>query len=114
MKPRLLAAIVALLICLSASLPAAERSSKWPALRRAYLTANPTCAACGGPATVVHHVLPFHLYPKLELEWGNLMAFCGECHFVVGHRGNWRDYNPCAREDAAYRLWDRQAREAAK
>ena len=55
----------------------------------------------------VHHVKPFHLFPDLELDAGNLITLCERgafsCHWIVGHGGrDWRDYNPTCVADAAY------------
>jgi len=54
----------------------------------------------------VHHVVPFHLAPDLELEPGNLLTLCESkkyginCHQLIGHLGNYRRWNPSVREDA--------------
>jgi len=83
------------------------RSPHWPAKRREHLQKNPNCAACGQADHVqVHHVRPFHLWPELELVDANLISLCeqkaeGNDHFRLGHKGNWKDYNPRVREDAA-------------
>jgi 5-methylcytosine-specific restriction enzyme A len=43
-------------------------------------------------------VRPVHKFPELELEPSNLITLCGfdgsGCHFVVGHRGDFRDWVP--------------------
>lgn len=94
------------------SIAAPPRSSRWPAVQRAHLRANPTCAACGKTRTwqgvrrgwrrnEVHHLEPFHLRPHLELDPANLLTLCREQHFRVGHAGNWTAYNPTAARDAA-------------
>lgn len=78
-----------------------KRSSKWPKVRQAYLKAHQECAACGGKTSLdVHHVLPYHLRPDLELESSNLLTLCEKserfgwaCHRVFGHLGNWKMYN---------------------
>jgi hypothetical protein len=83
------------------------RSPKWPALSRAWLREFPLCAACGRPhGCVPHHVVPFHADPDRELDRDNLITL-GEsgtlnCHLWVGHAGNWRDWNPSVRMDAAH------------
>jgi hypothetical protein len=45
----------------------------------------------------VHHIRPFHLYPQLELEPGNLITLCErdgrDCHFTFGHFHNWANLN---------------------
>lgn len=89
----------------------AGRSSRWPAVRAAHLKANPTCAACGAREKLEVH----HLYPvgwphgaDFELEPGNLLTLCERathnCHFWVGHLGDWKSRNPHARLDASQLL----------
>lgn len=87
-------------------LVATRRSSKWPAVRTAWLLVNPRCALCGGTEDVeVHHVVPFHVDPSRELDPSNLLTLCEEsrrlnglnCHLFAGHLGNWQQYNPRAR-----------------
>lgn len=77
----------------------APRSVRWPALARAHLDVHPNCAACGGSVALhVHHALPYDRYPDKELDVGNLVTLCMregfECHFLLGHGGDWRTYNP--------------------
>lgn len=80
-----------------------KRSPRWPKVRRDFLALYPTCACCGTDANLnVHHKKPFHLYPGLELDFGNLVTLCeGRCHFLVGHLCDWRSYNPDVEADAA-------------
>lgn len=53
------------------------RSSEWPAVRDAHLSACPTCAACGSRIDPqVHHVVPFHKDPTKELDPANLLTLC--------------------------------------
>jgi 5-methylcytosine-specific restriction enzyme A len=90
---------------------AAKRSPKWPAVRKAWLTKHPYCAVCGiHDSLEVHHILPFHLNPELELDPTNLMTLCEgktrTCHFIFGHFYNWLRYNANIREDAV--VWTRK------
>ena len=66
---------------------------------------NPTCAACGSTLRLeVHHVLPVHVRPDLELTPSNLITLCeGEHlhHYTLGHGHNWDNYNPSVQADAA-------------
>lgn len=85
------------------------RSSAWPAVRKSYLARKPSCEACGGTrALEVHHVVPFHIDPRLELLASNLITLCEagpahlNCHLLVGHLGDWKLSNPTVRRDAAY------------
>jgi hypothetical protein len=83
-----------------------RRSSKWPAVRRAWLLEHPTCDLCGGDRNLeVHHVEPFHQRPDLELQPSNLLTLCEDsgrvkglnCHLVAGHLGSWQSINPYVR-----------------
>ena len=82
-----------------------RRSSHWPAARRAHLNLQPECQVCGARELVeVHHVLPYHLFPDLELAAGNLITLCDppgptNHHLETGHLGNWLNWNPQVRED---------------
>lgn len=86
-----------------AGMPA--RSPQWPAVRKAWLKTNPTCAACGSADNVeVHHIEPFFLRPDLELTASNFISLCengGNCHLFVGHLKNFKSYNKTVKEDAA-------------
>lgn len=91
-----------------------QRSPEWPAVRKAHLDANPTCAACGGTANVeVHHIKPFHLFPDLELVDSNLITLCEKpghsCHFVFGHYHDWYKYSPDVTTIVASYLADQEA-----
>ena len=81
-----------------------KRSSKWDDVRDAYVALHPTCAACGSNKRIqVHHILPFFMYPELELENSNLIVLCmdvEECHLNIGHGGSYRCYNPMVIEHA--------------
>ena len=86
------------------SLHTSKRSSKWPAVQKRHLKANPTCAACGAIDKLdVHHMKPFHLHPTLELDPTNLITLCMEndCHLYVGQGDNFKAYNPNVLEDSA-------------
>lgn len=82
------------------------RSPLWPGVRRTHLSSHPTCAACGSRRSLqVHHKIPYHLRPELELEPGNLITLCEQPgtdhHLHVGHKGDWRSYNPNVEAEAA-------------
>lgn len=92
----------------------AGRSSKWPAVRAAYMKGHPVCEACGAKTDLeVHHVVSFHTDPILELEPANLITLCRTDHLKLGHRcddghTNWgKCENPNVREDAARALIQR-------
>ncbi len=78
------------------------RSYKWYKVRKKHIEKQPCCQACGScEKPEVHHILPFHLYPELELDPDNLITLCDKyCHFVFGHLMNWKSYNVDIIEDA--------------
>ena len=87
-----------------------KRSSKWRKVRKIHLKKQPRCAVCNGKKKIeVHHVIPFHVAPWLELDSGNLITLCErkkygiQCHLLVGHLGNYRRVNEFCKEDAA--IW---------
>jgi 5-methylcytosine-specific restriction protein A len=92
------------------------RSKKWPALERKFSKMYLTCVACGGKEQLqVHHIVPFHVKPELELELSNLIMLCmGEydCHLRLGHGGSFSCYNPNIIADAAEFLKNIEARPA--
>ncbi len=84
----------------------AKRSPQWRKVRDEHLVKFPECEVCGVKNTkilrrlTVHHILPFHLFPDLELNPGNLMTLCSigkygvsSCHLLFGHLGNYRKIN---------------------
>lgn len=86
--------------------PLKVRSSRWEAVRNAFLAQHEACAACGDAVDLqVHHIKPFHLYPELELDPDNLIVLCegkgnNHCHLNIGHLGNWKRENPNVVADA--------------
>lgn len=80
------------------------RSPKWAGVRDAYLKLHSQCMACGGKKHLqVHHIRPFHLDAKLELDPSNLVTLCmsrSECHLDIGHGGDFKAYNPDVLEHA--------------
>ena len=86
-------------------LKSATRSSHWSKVRKEFIKLNPTCAACGGTKRLnVHHKVPFHKNPALELDPSNLITLCLgplECHIQLGHAFSYKWFNPNIVEDAA-------------
>lgn len=87
----------------------AARSPRWPWVRQSHLAQEPWCRACGGTlALEVHHIIPFHVAPELELVTSNLITLCEArptlCHLVRGHLHDWRKINPAI---VAQSLWPR-------
>ncbi len=84
------------------------RSSHWPKVQKAFLAKHPTCEACGETRNLqVHHVLPYHKYPELELDESNLITLCEypphNCHFRA-HLYNWKSWDKDIRKHAAETL----------
>jgi 5-methylcytosine-specific restriction protein A len=78
-----------------------QRSGLWPHVRNNFLVLNSSCAVCGKKEELeVHHKVPFHEKPELELDPQNLITFCGDHHFLFGHLLNWSSYNPEVEVDA--------------
>ena len=89
------------------------RSPHWHKVRTEFIDQFPSCAVCGGAANLdVHHIKPFHLHPKLELDKDNLLTLCRksevlggcDCHLVFGHGGSWQSFIPRVIENAVLLL----------
>jgi len=83
--------------------PFSKRSNKWSTVEKLKKAQNPTCECCGSTKQLqVHHKLPFHLHPELELDMDNLITLCmdkNDCHLKVGHGGYFKAYNPNLMKD---------------
>jgi len=84
------------------------RSSEWVQVRSDFVRKHPRCEACGSISNLnVHHVVPFHQRPDLELVEDNLITLCREHHFRIGHdpdgkgpmKPSWLLSNPNVRSD---------------
>jgi 5-methylcytosine-specific restriction endonuclease McrA len=84
----------------------AVRSPKWSSVRKDHLQNHPACAACGRQKKLeVHHKIPVHLNPDLELDPNNLITLCDDpCHLIFGHLLNYKSYNKSVEEDCAVYL----------
>lgn len=101
--------------------PGQKRSKHWRKAKKEYYSKHGRkCSFCGTTKKVeLHHILPFHLFPDLELDEKNLIPLCDgggkygmrSCHFFA-HLGDWKKFNPNIREDCdvwASRLgWQRE------
>lgn len=99
---------IALLLCVGTLLLASPpRSGKWPKVREEHLRKHPVCEVCGHDKGLnVHHIIPYHIKPELELDPDNLITLGEECptgnhHLLFGHLGNWKSWNKDVRKDAA-------------
>ena len=89
----------------------ATRSPLWSTVRNNHLIKEPLCQLCGGKTKLnVHHILPFHMNPELELDPNNLITLCNgssgtiSCHIRFGHFDNFRTkWNPTIRDEVP--LW---------
>lgn len=41
-----------------------------------------------------HHIIPQSANPALKDDYSNIIVLCRDCHFVLGHRCNWKKFNP--------------------
>ncbi len=78
----------------------AKRSPKWRKLRKVFINEHPRCFVCDSKKKVeVHHKVPFHIAPDLELKEDNLVSLCENkkygicCHLLIGHLGNYQRIN---------------------
>ena len=45
-----------------------------------------------------HHIIPQSADPSLKNDYSNIIILCRDCHFVLGHRCNWKHFNPDVKE----------------
>lgn len=91
------------------------RSSRWPAVEKAFRKIHPQCVCCVVPNTQhvqIHHRFPFHYCvalgrPDLELDARNLITLCEwpshpspDHHLIIGHLDDFRSSNLDVAEDA--------------
>lgn len=74
----------------------ATRSPKWSSVRKSHLDSQNSCQFCGNSKNLeVHHIVPVHVDPTLELEKSNLITLCDKnCHLLIGHLMNYKSWNP--------------------
>lgn len=92
---------------------AKPRSDKWPKVRKEHLAKWPLCAVCNGQEKLeVHHKMPFHLHPAMELDPTNLITLCESkhdginCHLLFGHLGSFKSFNSGIVQDAS--IWNQK------
>lgn len=80
------------------------RSPKWSLVRKEFLKINKSCEVCSSKKKLeVHHCIPFHIRPDLELSFSNLVTLCDVHHLLFGHLMNWSSYNKDIHSDIL--LW---------
>jgi len=42
----------------------------------------------------IHHIIPLFVTKDSFFDVDNMKVFCKQCHFKIGHNGNWISYNP--------------------
>ena len=82
------------------------RSSQWSRMRKENI--KDYCEMCeqkGGllRPLELHHILPFHNHPELELDVTNFITACRHCHLRYCHLGSFQSFCADIREQAA--LW---------
>lgn len=81
------------------------RSPHWDEVRNEVVADHPYCAASGMKTGLeVHHIMPYHLRPDLELRKDNLAVLARPYHFLLGHFCNWQKFNANVVKDAAHWL----------
>ena len=45
-----------------------------------------------------HHIIPQSADPSLKNDYSNMIILCRDCHFVLGHKCNWKKFNPDVKE----------------
>ncbi|MEK7124119.1 MAG: HNH endonuclease signature motif containing protein, partial [Patescibacteria group bacterium] len=73
-----------------------KRSSGWREFREKYI--KKYCPFCGRKGSLLvrlelHHIMPFHLDPSLELDPTNVETFCRYCHFEFAHLKSFQSFN---------------------
>ena len=72
-----------------------KRDPNWRYLAKGFLLHFPCCAVCGKKDGVVpHHMIPFHVDRRRELNVDNLIPLCPDHHLWFGHLGLWQSWNP--------------------
>jgi hypothetical protein len=80
-----------------------SRSPGWRKVREEFIADHPKCAACGTKNKLeVHHIIPFHIDPSLELDKNNLMTLCRNHHYTFGHFCDWTSWNKFVQSDVVH------------
>lgn len=88
----------------------AKRNPGWTKFRKTHLNQFPDCYVCGAVTKLqVHHIVPFHVAPDLELNPENVLTLCTggkhkglNCHLIFGHHGNYKKVNIDCLDEAVY------------
>lgn len=80
----------------------ALRDARWATARKYHLKHHPRCEVTGDTKGLeVHHIQPFHLFPKEELNPDNLITLRRDIHLLFGHLGSWSSWNVKVAQDVA-------------
>lgn len=88
------------------------RNEEWSRVRNEFIQENGAfCQVCLKTTKLnVHHIIPFHIDPTLELDKSNLIVLCTNdavnCHYLYGHLLDWKSYNPTCRDDV--QIWQQK------
>lgn len=84
------------------SIRGAPRSPLWRKVRSQIIKECGQCSACGTTSGLeVHHIVPVHINPSLELDMENLIVLCSRsCHLLIGHLMDYKSWNTNVVEDA--------------
>lgn len=78
----------------------AKRSPKWRQTKKAFAKFSPKICPCGSKKRIqLHHVIPFHIAPELELDFSNLIWLCSKCHLLIAHLRFFPSWNEDVRKD---------------
>lgn len=73
-----------------------RKTAEYAHAMAAHRKAFPACAYCGRTKAVdVHHIRPVGIAPYLAADGDNMITLCRkpQCHFIVGHMGDWKTFN---------------------
>ena len=84
-----------------------KRSPEWRDVRNANIKKE--CECCGKKKTFlksleIHHILPYHILQKDELNPLNFITACRDCHYLLCHLRDWKSWNKDIKKDAEYLL----------
>ncbi len=67
----------------NAKADALYKTSRWTNHREEFLKHNPKCYPCGGPASVVDHLVPHKGREEFFWKADNMIPMCEKCHNTI-------------------------------